>query len=134
MKKINSIQINKGNFVPPKLREEPHFPFSLPHYRLHLLCHFFKNLPRFIFTNLLQRLDFPDLVKIIQVHTDSTNTQLKRSKVKFKKVNLKDFLPTKYSKLYIKRLKGIRWSLVLITICKTKITIDKSTQQILEKS
>lgn len=111
MKRMNNIQINKGNFVPPKLREEPHFPFPLPHYRLHLLCHSFKNHPRFIFTNLLQRFHFPDFVKIIQVHMDSTNPQLKRSKLNLKKVNLKDFLPTKVSKLYIKRLKGIRWSL-----------------------
>lgn len=54
----------------PELRKNFDFPFSFPHYWLHLLGYFFKNFPRFIFSNLVERFNLPDLVKIIKIHIE----------------------------------------------------------------
>uniref|UniRef100_A0A7C9EKF2 Uncharacterized protein n=1 Tax=Opuntia streptacantha TaxID=393608 RepID=A0A7C9EKF2_OPUST len=51
-----------------KFRKDSNFPFVLVHNWLDLFCHIVQNFPSPIFSHHLERLDFPYLVKIIQVH------------------------------------------------------------------
>lgn len=69
----NRLEATKGKCNErsiPKFREDVDFPLTFTHYWLYLFCHLLENFPRIVLSHLLERLDFPNLVKIIKVHAD----------------------------------------------------------------